>query len=228
MAPSPKLTLKPVQLSTDRLLGTAWCESELDGCQETSEVLAPASRWKAVVLQRETGVRFLSATELANDLISNQNRNREQKDCVSLADTTAWTFAVCIISSKLSWHSGFVARINEDHDDNHKPAIYCQPLSLKLFGRQCDLEWIHVVDLRSNSIDVYGGGYESPEEIVPRGVVDPTSYADQLIPEALVRERTAIAAHMGRLMEMGRNLNGSAEPVRPVKKRTLRKKAVAV
>jgi hypothetical protein len=133
----------------------------------------------------------------------------------------------CIISSTLSWHSGFVARIDEDHDDDDRLAIYNQPLSLKLFGRQCDLEWIYVVGLRSKSLDVYGGGYESPEEIVPRGLIDPMTYADQLIPEAQAETRTAIATHMSKLMDLGWNLNGSADPARPIKKRSRRTKAVA-
>jgi hypothetical protein len=178
---------------------------------------------------------LVEATEKANNLISANNADLESDSPsrLSLDGMGAKAFADCIIASTLSAYSGFRCQI--DKDDNTVSnsglddglAIFNEPLKDSHFGNQGDLEWIYVVDLKAKSINVYSGGYESPDEILPRGVVDPRSYAEHLIEEAQVRERSEIAAHMDRLMDLGWNLNGSADasPAKP--KRKGRKKVAA-
>jgi hypothetical protein len=176
---------------------------------------------------------LVDATEKATCLLAAFNRGRELKDCQGLDAMQAKVFADCVIASTLNPWNGFGAQI--DRDDHGRSdsglheglAIFHEPLKHSHFGNQGDLEWIYVVDLKARNIAVYSGDYESPDEILPRGAVDPMSYADQLIPDAQADERSEIAAHMDKLMDLGWTFNGSATG-QPAKSKTKRRRKAAV
>jgi hypothetical protein len=82
-----------------------------------------------------------------------------------------------------------------------------------MFGNQGDLEWVYVVDLRSRTIEVYGGTYGCPEEHLARGRVEPAdAYAAQLKDEYQSTAKAAVNAHLDKLLDFGWNVNGKLDP----------------
>jgi hypothetical protein len=173
---------------------------------------------------------LVDATEKANNLIFANNDGVEQDNSyrLSLETLGARTFADCIIASTLSAHGGFRCQIDGDENTrsnsglDEKLAIFNEPLRDSHFGNQGDLEWIYVVDLKKRNINVYACG-EDAAEAAKGPPTDPLSYADQLIPEAQVEERSEIAARMDKLMDMGWTINEGKKG----KPKKSRKKAVA-
>lgn len=111
---------------------------------------------------------------------------------------------------------GMSVRIDEGEDG--KPAIYFEKFKVKHLGNQYDLEWVYVVDLNSDSVKVYGGGYsgESPQHTYRKGLVDPLSYADQLKKEFQEQERQEIKKAIALIKGTGFTLN-------PKRKRSAKK-----
>lgn len=102
---------------------------------------------------------------------------------------------------------GMGARI--DDEDEGKLAIYSEKLKPKHLGNQWDLEWIYIVDLNSNAVKIYGGGYtgQSPQHAYRKGMVDPMGYADQLKSEYQDRERQEIQSAINAIKASGFKVN---------------------
>ena len=103
------------------------------------------------------------------------------------------------IASSLKY-TGLEAVLDKTYDEAFTP---------KHLGKQSDLEWIYVVDVEKKTISVYGGVWTGfyPIAAYKKGVVDPVSYVEQLIPACIVQEKKAIKAAMKRIQALGFKLN---------------------
>lgn len=149
---------------------------------------------------------LIRATELAEELLTSDYNQHIAKD--HLDDLSAQAFADCFIAASLG-HRGFEARVDTNDEQKRTPAIYHDRLKSSHYGRQSDLEWVYVVDLKKRSVKVYGGGYDdcAPQVFVRRGTVDPRREAGQMTDEYRDRYLGRICAALDRLQEQGWTVN---------------------
>ena len=125
----------------------------------------------------------------------------------------AETMAGCYIAEETSGF-GMGARIeNIEYLETDILAEMDEETRTKVFGIQCDLEWVYVVNSIDRSIRVYGGGYTNTAafETVTNPIVDPMTYLENINEDFIDRETSTIKAAL-------RSLNRIGFPVNPVRK----------
>ena len=159
----------------------------------------------------DTLADLVTATERAEGYITTRGQDLTiyTQDCSvpALKDMPPPGFAAQVTTAGFYWH-GSAYRVDE---------VFPSPDGTDIFGDQGDLEWVYHVNLTTRTITVWGGGYGAPEEHFARGPVHPWDYADGLLPEYRQDEKTAIAAHMDKLMDQGWTIIAKVEKKRPRK-----------
>jgi hypothetical protein len=150
---------------------------------------------------------LVEATKIAQRLVDEHVDNRPERftDCPvpTVADMEAETFAGALMAASLTWY-GMAARMDDDHDDDTRRAVYQGDYQDAHWGRQSDLEWMYLVDLPARAITVYAsGGYDDPAAHLANGPVDPRRYALELSENYRGREYARISRAMQGLAAAG-------------------------
>ena len=107
---------------------------------------------------------------------------------------------------------GMGARI-DDHGEG-KLAVYDERFKPKFLGNQGDLEWIYIINLNTNVVNIFGGGFsgKSPQHAYRKGIVDPRTYAKQLKDDYQSKELAEIKAALKAVVDIGFKVNSAKKP----------------
>jgi len=95
-----------------------------------------------------------------------------------------------------------------------------EPFEPNHLGNQSDLEWIYLVDLDSNAVKIFGGGYtgQRPQAALKLGPVNPEQYAKDLRAECQAGKIEETNRLVESIKAIGFSVNAN-QPTKPTKKR---------